>query len=109
MTVVVHETDAIFTGDVLAHLGLDNVFDGHDGRYPRVELTEVRAADLVLLPDEPYAFTPDDGPEAFPGVPTVLLPGRLLTWYGPSLATARGELLGRIGSAPPLGSPGVRT
>lgn len=81
-----------FTGDLLARLGLDNVFDTGADRYPRVDLDEVRA-DLVLLPDEPYAFTPDDGPEAFPGRRTVLVPGRQLTWYGPSLATAREELL----------------
>ena len=46
-------------------------------------------ADIVLLPDEPYVFTPDDGPEAFMHTPTQLLSGRLLTWYGPSLVEAR--------------------
>ena len=44
--------------------------------------------DLVVLPDEPYLFTADDGPEAFPGVPAALVSGRLLTWYGPSLTEA---------------------
>ncbi|MEW2147407.1 helical backbone metal receptor [Micromonospora vinacea] len=44
--------------------------------------------DLVVLPDEPYRFTADDGPDAFPGVPCALLSGRHLTWYGPSLAEA---------------------
>ena len=43
--------------------------------------------DLVVLPDEPYAFTADDGPEAF-AAPSVLVSGRLLTWYGPSLGDA---------------------
>jgi ABC-type Fe3+-hydroxamate transport system substrate-binding protein len=84
-----------FTGDVLARLGLDNVFGAGPDRYPHVEAEQIRAAapDLVLLPDEPYRFTPDDGPEEFPGCRVVLVPGRLLTWYGPSLATARAELL----------------
>jgi hypothetical protein len=41
-----------------------------------------------VLPDEPYLFTADDGPEAFPGVPATLVSGRLLTWYGPSLTEA---------------------
>lgn len=82
-----------FTGDLLARLGLRNVIDAP--RYPGVTLEDLHATrpDLVLLPDEPYVFTPDDGPEAFPGTRTVLVPGRSLTWYGPSLATARGELL----------------
>ena len=89
-----------FAGDVLARLGLVNVFgasalDGSPDRYPHVELDQLRAAapDLVLLPDEPYPFTADDGPEEFPGRRVVLLPGRPLTWYGPSLATARADLL----------------
>ena len=75
-----------FTGDLLRRLGQENVFaDAHD-RYPRVSVEEIEAArpDRVLLPDEPYGFTPDDGPEAFT-VPTRLVSGRLLTWYGPSL------------------------
>ncbi len=79
-----------FAGDVLARLGVDNVYAHHADRYPRVPLPELRAAapDLVILPDEPYRFTADDGPEAFEGVPCALVDGRLLTWYGPSLAQA---------------------
>jgi ABC-type Fe3+-hydroxamate transport system substrate-binding protein len=88
-----------FTGDVLARLGLDNVFGASPDRYPHVEAEQIRAAapDIVMLPDEPYRFTPDDGPEEFPAHRVVLVPGRLLTWYGPSLATARTELLSAIG------------
>ena len=87
-----------FTGDLLARLGLVNVFAGHGERYPRLELAEVRAAapELVLLPDEPYVFTATDGPEAFPGLPVALVSGRELTWYGPSLATARATLLDQV-------------
>ena len=44
----------------------------------------------MLLPDEPYVFTADDGPEAFARTPTQLVSGRLLTWYGPSLVEAHG-------------------
>jgi hypothetical protein len=54
---------------------------------------EQRAPDVVLLPDEPYEFGPDDGPEAFPGRRAVLLPGRAISWYGPSLLTARETIL----------------
>jgi ABC-type Fe3+-hydroxamate transport system substrate-binding protein len=87
-----------FTGDVLAHLGLVNVFSSSPERYPHISLEELRAAgaDVVILPDEPYAFSPDDGPEAFPDVRTVLLSGRELTWYGPSLSTARLSLSRRL-------------
>jgi ABC-type Fe3+-hydroxamate transport system substrate-binding protein len=79
-----------FAGDVLSRLGVDHVYTGHEERYPRVPLEELLAAapDLVVLPDEPYRFTPEDGPEAFPGLPCALVSGRHLTWYGPSLAEA---------------------
>jgi ABC-type Fe3+-hydroxamate transport system substrate-binding protein len=80
-----------FAGDLLARLGVDNVYAGSPERYPRPPLEELRAAgaELLVLPDEPYAFTADDGPEAFPGLPYALVSGRHLTWYGPSLADAR--------------------
>ncbi|CAL9392389.1 helical backbone metal receptor [Streptomyces sp. enrichment culture] len=79
-----------FAGDVLARLGVDHLYAGHADRYPRIPLEELRAAapDLVVLPDEPYRFTADDGPEAFSGLPCALVDGRHLTWYGPSLAEA---------------------
>lgn len=79
-----------FAGDVLRRLGVANLYADHPERYPRPELDELRgrAPELVVLPDEPYRFTADDGPEAFPGVPCALVSGRHLTWYGPSLAEA---------------------
>jgi len=83
-----------FTGDVMARLGLENVFATHPDRYPHVDLAEIDRddVDLVLLPDEPYVFTESDGPEAFRRARPVLCSGRALTWYGPSLLTARAEL-----------------
>ncbi|NLJ54329.1 MAG: cobalamin-binding protein [Intrasporangiaceae bacterium] len=83
-----------FTTDLLAHVGLDNVFGAHAERYPTLEVGAIDRApvDAVLLPDEPYVFTPEDGPEAFVQAPTRLVSGRLLTWYGPSLIEARGVL-----------------
>jgi ABC-type Fe3+-hydroxamate transport system substrate-binding protein len=90
-----------FTGDLVARLGLLHVFAGSTERYPRLEVPQLLAADpdLVILPDEPYAFAADDGPEAFPGISTALVSGRSLTWYGPSMATARAELSDRINLA----------
>jgi len=87
-----------FAGDVLARLGLVNVFGTGPDRYPHVEAGQIRAAapGLVLLPDEPYPFTASDGPEEFPGQRVALVSGRLLTWYGPSLATARADLLSAL-------------
>jgi ABC-type Fe3+-hydroxamate transport system substrate-binding protein len=80
-----------FTGDVLARLGLHNVYAEAADRYPHVTVDDALALepDIIVLPDEPYRFTVDDGPEAFPGTRCVLVEGRALTWYGPSLVTAR--------------------
>ncbi|MBC9725896.1 helical backbone metal receptor [Streptomyces sp. TRM68367] len=79
-----------FAGDVLARLGVDHRYAAHPERYPKIPLDELHAAapDVVVLPDEPYRFTADDGPEAFAGLPCALVSGRHLTWYGPSLAEA---------------------
>ena len=62
-------------------------------RYPRIDPDGLPPVDLVVLPDEPYRFTADDGPEAFPGVRAALVSGRHLTWYGPSLVEAPAALL----------------
>jgi ABC-type Fe3+-hydroxamate transport system substrate-binding protein len=88
-----------FAGDLAARLGLVNVFADSADRYPHVTLAEisVHAPDVVLLPDEPYRFTADDGPEAFPDLSCALIDGRALTWYGPSLLTARTAIADVIG------------
>ncbi len=90
-----------FAGDVVSRLGLLHIFAGSTERYPRLEVPQLLAADpdLVILPDEPYAFAVDDGPEVFPGISTAFVSGRSLTWYGPSMATARAELSDRINLA----------
>lgn len=91
--VVGHPT---FTADLLARTGRQVVVpEGAGGRYPRVDLAAIddhALTDEVLLPDEPYVFTATDGPEAFERVPTRLVSGRLVTWYGPSLLEAAGAL-----------------
>jgi ABC-type Fe3+-hydroxamate transport system substrate-binding protein len=97
-----------FGSDVLAHVGVGNAFGdrlrlyplaadlgktsprdaaGRDVRYPRVTLDEVaaRKPDLVILPDEPHAFSAADErviAGALPGVRVVRVNGKDLFWYG---------------------------
>lgn len=87
-----------FAGDVLRRLGVSNVYAEHAERYPRPSLEEIHARrpELVVLPDEPYAFSDVDGPEEFPTVPVALVSGRHLTWYGPSLVEARDVLSAQL-------------
>ncbi len=82
-----------YTDDLLTRAGLANVLAHLDGRYPTVSADDIdgAGADVVLLPDEPYVFTADDGPEAF-ATPTRLVSGRLLTWYGPAMVEAYAAL-----------------
>lgn len=88
-----------FAGDLLARFGVRNVYADHAERYPAIPLPELVAsgARMVVLPDEPYAFHAGDGPEAFPRSTAVLVSGRHLTWYGPSLVEAPALLAGRLG------------
>lgn len=91
-----------FAGDLLARLGVRNVYADHAERYPRIPVAELTGSgcDLVVLPDEPYRFTAGDGPEAFPGLPAALVSGRHLTWYGPSLVEAPEVLARALDAAP---------
>ena len=88
-----------FAGDVLARLGVDNVYSRAVERYPKVALDELRGVELVVLPDEPYAFSSTDGPECFPGQDVALVSGRHLTWYGPSLVEAPAVLAEQLSAA----------
>jgi ABC-type Fe3+-hydroxamate transport system substrate-binding protein len=83
-----------YAHDLITRAGLTNAFADATERYPKVPLEAITGAevDVVLLPDEPYEFGPDDGPEAMTAR-TALIPGRALTWYGPTLLTAREDIL----------------
>ena len=88
-----------FAGDVLARLGVVNVFACARRALPEAGPRPSPAtvgAELVVFPDEPYAFTPDDGPEAGPRPGRRFVSGRHLTWYGPSLAEAPRVLLAQL-------------
>jgi ABC-type Fe3+-hydroxamate transport system substrate-binding protein len=74
--------------DVLACIGGQNPFAGASQRYPKVTLEAVarQRPKLILLPDEPYGFGPQDADQvrgAIPGAKVVLCPGRPLFWHGP--------------------------
>jgi hypothetical protein len=104
-----------FGSDMLAQAGADNAFADRqrayplaadlgrrspiaadraaerDRRYPRITIEELvaRAPDLVLLPDEPHTFGPDDVTEMTGlDIPAArrraiaLVSGKDLFWYG---------------------------
>jgi ABC-type hemin transport system substrate-binding protein len=89
-----------YVHDVLKTCGGENVLGGAT-RYPMVTLEEVEATrpEVILLPDEPYPFSAEDLEEFYSlGVPAAredrihLVDGKLLTWYGPRMASSLVQL-----------------
>jgi ABC-type Fe3+-hydroxamate transport system substrate-binding protein len=85
-----------YVHDVLKVSGGENVCGGTT-RYPVVTLGEINALrpEIILLPDEPYPFSAEDLPEFYAlDIPAAkedrihLVDGKLLTWYGPRMASS---------------------
>jgi len=91
-----------FAHGMLEVCGGRNIFsDRRERRYPIVNLEDVEAAqpEVVLLPDEPYAFGPRDIEEiAQLDIPAArdgrihVVDGTWVTWYGPRMRAALQEL-----------------
>ncbi len=85
---------ATYIGDMLARAGCNNLFGERPGAdFFEVTLDELRAAapELVVLPDEPYAFDAthaDELREAGLSARCVLVDGKDLAWYGPRIPRA---------------------
>lgn len=87
-----------YASDLIALCGGENVFADHgDRRYPVVAAEDIVAAapDVVLLPDEPYAFGAADAAELSEWeLPAArqgrihVIDGTLASWYGPRIARA---------------------
>lgn len=95
-------SEATYAHDLLRLLGLRNVFADRDERYPRVTLEEIRdaAPEVILLPDEPYAFTGDDARDLHGALATTpaaasgeihVVDGTLAFWPGPRTTRALTE------------------
>jgi ABC-type Fe3+-hydroxamate transport system substrate-binding protein len=113
-----------FGSDVLAQVGIANAFSdrerlyplaadlgkgaaieatGRDVRYPRVTLGEVTAhgADLIVLPDEPHAFSDEDEATlaaSLPSARVVRVSGKDLFWYGAWTIDALDRLASQLSS-----------
>jgi ABC-type Fe3+-hydroxamate transport system substrate-binding protein len=111
-----------FGSDVLAHVGIGNAFGDRprlyplaadlgkskpqdagdrDIRYPRTTLDEIKArgADLVILPDEPHAFSAEDEAAfagALPNARIVRVSGKDLFWYGAWTVDALARLTAQL-------------
>jgi len=94
-----------YAHDVLRMLGFLNVFADAGERYPRTTLEEAldRGAQIILLPDEPYAFGDADAAEMKAALPAglsrrvMLISGRDLHWYGAHMVKGLSTLSERLG------------
>jgi len=89
-----------YAHDVLDTCGGENVCGGST-RYPVFTLEQVEAAqpEIILLPDEPYPFSAEDLEDFYAlDIPAAredrihLVDGKLLTWYGPRMASSLTQL-----------------
>ena len=96
--------DDTYAHDLITLCGGENLFAGvGERRYPRVTLAEIEAAspELILLPDEPYAFGQRDAQQLGAlDVPAAhagrihLIDGTFVSWYGPRILLAIDTLSG---------------
>ncbi len=92
---------ATFLHDVLRVCGGLNVFADREIPYPVITLTEIEASqpDIVLLPDEPFRFQPEQAAELahlhMPAAQSKRIhhcDGTYLTWHGTRVARAFSEI-----------------
>ena len=80
-----------YIGDMLARAGCDNVLGERAGPdFFEVTIGEIlgAAAEVVVLPDEPYSFTSlhvEELRKAGVSARFVLVDGKDLSWYGPRI------------------------
>lgn len=79
-----------FINDMLKRMGLVNVFDEGDARYPSITAQELAEADpeVIFLSSEPYPFKEKHIQELnmiCPGTPVHIVDGELFSWYGSRL------------------------
>ena len=101
-----------YARDLLRVCGGRNVFDDREERrYPIVSEADILAAapEVVLLPDEPYAFGPHDvAALAELEIPAArngrihCVDGTWVSWYGPRMAAALAGLGALLRRAPPI-------
>ncbi|MBP7409264.1 MAG: ABC transporter substrate-binding protein [Flavobacteriales bacterium] len=84
---------ATFVNDMLLRLGLINVFDEGDARYPEITSKELEDAspEVILLSSEPYPFKQkhiEEFKEICPDARVELVDGEFFSWYGSRLLKA---------------------
>ena len=79
-----------FINALLKLNNFDNILTEEDSRYPEIELSALKSADLVLLSSEPFPFKESDVTELKKACQTevLLVDGEFFSWYGSRLQLA---------------------
>ena len=82
--------DNTFINDLLQRMGLQNAATGFSGRYPAINMEEIKRAepDCIFLSSEPYPFKEkhiQELSEICPHAQIELVDGELFSWYGSRL------------------------
>jgi len=79
-----------FIGDLLNEMGLNNVIEQKDLRYPEVSLEDIKKLnpELIFLSSEPFPFNEfhiNELLQFFPNATIQLVDGEMFSWYGSRL------------------------
>lgn len=79
-----------FIGSMLEKIGLQNVIEAEDSRYPQLSIEDIRSMnpELIFLSSEPFPFKQlhaDELQQHLPSAKVVLVDGELFSWYGSRL------------------------
>jgi len=79
-----------FINDILGVNNFENILSETSSRYPEIEISELKKADLVLLSSEPYPFKETDVLVLKKALQTevLLVDGEYFSWYGSRLQNA---------------------
>ncbi len=79
-----------FINTLLKLNGFTNVFKNTDGRYPEVQLSQLKEMDYVFLSSEPFPFKDKHIAEiqVFTSAKIILVDGEYFSWYGSRLLGA---------------------
>ncbi|MBI5947383.1 MAG: ABC transporter substrate-binding protein [Chloroflexi bacterium] len=91
-----------YGSDLIERCGGVNVLS-HLTRYPEVALESLAALrpEMVLLPDEPYAWRQAHAAEFAAVAPARVIDGKWLWWYGPRMPAAIRQLRALLAPSPP--------
>jgi len=81
---------ATFIGDILNRIGLKNIIEDSNARYPELSIEEIKTLnpELLFLSSEPYPFKEKHILELeaeLPETKILLVDGELFSWYGSRL------------------------